>query len=69
MLDELIHIDLTDHERDILLQGLRFVRSSIKLETRDPSAGDDLRRSGLLDEVQILAQRLEASGTAVGTEV
>jgi len=69
MLDELIHIDLTDHERDILLQGLRYVRSSIKLEMRDPSAGDELRRSGLLDEVQILAQRLEASGTSIATEV
>jgi hypothetical protein len=68
-MNDLIHIDLTEHERDILLKGLRFVRSSIKLETRDPSAQDELRRSGLLDEVQILSQRLEASSMPTTTEI
>lgn len=58
---DLMHIDLTEHERDLLLKGLRFVRRSIMLEMREPSAQDTLRRSGLLDEVQNLSQRLEAS--------
>ena len=58
---DLMHIDLTKHERDLLLKGLRFVRRSIMLEIREPSAPDILRRSGLLDEVQNLSQRLEAS--------
>jgi len=68
-MNDLIHIDLTEHERDTLLKGLRYVRSSIKLETRDPSAQDELRRSGLLDEVQVLYQRLEASGSPVATSI
>ena len=68
-MNDLIHIDLTEHERDILLKGLRFVRNSIKLETREPSAQDELRRNGLLDEVQILAQRLEASGTLATNKI
>lgn len=58
---DLMHVDLTEHERDLLLKGLRFVRRSIMLEMREPSAQDTLRRSGLLDEVQNLSQRLEAS--------
>ena len=58
---DLMYIDLTEHERDLLLKGLRFVRRSIMLEMREPSAQDTLRRSGLLDEIQNLSQRLEAS--------
>jgi hypothetical protein len=31
-MDGLLHIDITSHERDVLLRGLRYVRSSIMLE-------------------------------------
>ena len=68
-MNDLIHIDLTEHERDILLRGLRYVRSSVMLETREPSANDELRRGGLLDEIQNLAQRLAASGSLAATEI
>lgn len=68
-MNDLVHIELTEHERTILLKGLRYVRSSIKLETREPSAQDELRRTGLLDEVQILYQRLEASGSPATTSI
>jgi len=60
-MDEVLQIDLTSYERDVLLQGLRYVRSSIMLETREPTKQDDLRRVGLLDDIQILSQRLEAT--------
>ncbi len=66
-MNDTVHIDLTDHERDLLLRGLRFVRRSVMLETRDRSAPDELRRSGLLEEIQDLTQRLEASGQSVET--
>lgn len=69
-MNDLLKIDLTTHERDVLLKGLRFVRRSVMLQTREPSAADEQRRSGLLDEIQMLSQRLEAtdpvSHSAVG---
>ena len=58
-MDGLLHIDITSHERDVLLRGLRYVRSSTMLETRDPNPEDSCRRSGMLDEIQNLCQRLE----------
>jgi hypothetical protein len=58
-MDGLLQIELTSHERDVLLRGLRYVRSAIMLETREPSADDTRVRSGLLDEIQNLSQRLE----------
>lgn len=58
-MDGLLHIELTSHERDVLLRGLRYVRSAIMLETREPSSEDTHRRSGMLDEIQNLSQRLE----------
>lgn len=60
-MDEVLQIELTSYERDVLLQGLRYVRSSIMLETREPTKQDDLRRVGLLDDLQMLSQRLEAT--------
>lgn len=60
-MDEVLQVELTTHERDVLLRGLRYVRRSIMLETRDPTQQDELRRSGLIDEIQMLSQRLEAT--------
>lgn len=68
-MDEVLQIELTTCERDTLLQGLRYVRNSIMLETRDPTKQDELRRSGLLDEVQMLSQRLEATDPVSATRV
>ena len=60
-MDDVLQIELTTHERDVLVRGLRYVRRSIMLETRDPTQQDELRRSGLIDEIQMLSQRLEAT--------
>ena len=57
----LLQVELTSDERDVLLRGLRYVRSAIMLETREPSVEDSHRRSNLLDEIQNLSQRLENS--------
>ncbi len=57
----LLQVELTSDERDVLLRGLRYVRSAIMLETREPSVEDTRRRSNLLDEIQNLSQRLENS--------
>ncbi|MFN9719981.1 MAG: hypothetical protein ACK58L_14885 [Planctomycetota bacterium] len=60
-MDGMLQIDLTPHERDILLRGLRYVRSAVMLEVRNPTRDDEYRRSAMLDEVQNLCQRLESA--------
>ena len=59
IMDSMLQVELTSHERDVLLRGLRYVRSAIMLETRDPSSEDTRRRSTKLDEIHSLSQRLE----------
>ena len=60
-MDDVLQVELTTHERDVLVRGLRYVRRSIMLETRDPELADERRRSNLLDDIQMLSQRLEAT--------
>jgi hypothetical protein len=60
-MEELLHVELTVHERDVLLKGLRHVRSSIMLQMRDPTPDDERLRSCQLDEIQNLCQRLEST--------
>jgi hypothetical protein len=60
-MDSFLQIELTTHERDILLRGLRYVRSAIMLEQREPSVNDRLRRSEQLEQVIDLSQRLEST--------
>jgi hypothetical protein len=60
-MDGTLQVELTPQERDVLLRGLRFVRSAIMLETRNPSREDEFRRATMLDEIQNLSQRLEST--------
>jgi hypothetical protein len=60
-MDGMLQVELTTQERDILVRGLRYVRSSIMLELRDPTRDDEFRRSVMLDEIQNLSQRLEST--------
>ena len=43
-MSDLLHLELTDRQRDLLLRGLRFVRSSRMLEIRDSSDITDDQR-------------------------
>ena len=61
MSNEMMQIEVSSHERDVLLRGLRYVRSSIMLELREPQKDDTYRRSMGLDEIQMLCQRLEST--------
>ncbi len=61
MNEALLHIEITTQERNILLRGLRYIRSGIMLETREPSPNDTFARSVQLDEIQMLSQRLEST--------
>jgi len=60
-MNELLQLEMTSQERDVLLRGLRYVRSALMLEIREPSKDDQRRRAGQLDEIQNLCQRLESA--------
>ena len=56
------HVDLTSEQRDLLLQGLQFVRSSVKLnigENRPPKN----ERHARLQAIEMLTQRLREDAT------
>ncbi len=57
----MMQIEVSTHERDVLLRGLRYVRSSIMLQLREPEKDDTYHRSMDLDEIQMLCQRLEST--------
>ena len=60
-MDGMLQVELTTQERDLLVRGLRYVRSAIMLELREPTRDDEFRRSLMLDEIQNLSQRLEST--------
>ena len=60
-MDGMLQVELTTQERDILVRGLRYVRSAILLDLRHPTRDDEFRRSLMLDEIQNLSQRLEST--------
>jgi hypothetical protein len=60
----MLQIELTAQERDVLLRGLRYVRSSLMLEMREPTPEDTYERSRRLEALQNLFQRLESTDPA-----
>jgi len=60
-MEDILQVEMTAQERDLLLKGLRHVRSSIMLQMRDPDPEDERIRSCQLDEIQNLCQRLETT--------
>ena len=56
-----INFEFTDKDRDVLLRGLRFVRSSIMLETRDPTPEDEAKRGEQLRDIANMVDRLKAA--------
>lgn len=59
MSNGMMQIEVSSHDREVLLRGLRYVRSSIMLELREPEQHDTYRRKTALEEIQRLCQRLE----------
>ena len=57
-MDEMLQLELTDRQRELLLRGLRFVRSSRMLEIRESSDITDDQRKGELGELRQLAEML-----------
>ncbi|HVW01013.1 MAG TPA: hypothetical protein VHB77_11760 [Planctomycetaceae bacterium] len=60
-------VELTDTQRELLIEGLRFVRSARKLAFRDPLASTDEQREADLRQVAALMDRLNAAPVAKST--
>ncbi|MDA0588166.1 MAG: hypothetical protein O2820_07425 [Planctomycetota bacterium] len=52
-MSDLMSLELTSQQREILVRGLRYVRSSVMLTTQDPTPELDQARS---DELRQLAE-------------
>lgn len=63
-MSEQLTLAVTQHQRDLLLEGLRYLRSSRRYEFRETSAPPDPRREGDLQEISGLMGRLEETAVA-----
>jgi hypothetical protein len=57
-MSDLLQLELSDRQRELLLRGLRFVRSSRMLEIRDSSEITDEQRKDELGEIRQLTALL-----------
>lgn len=58
-MNETVPLELTPHQRDLVLEGLRYIRSSRRFEFRDPGAPPDERREGDLRVIGELMGQLD----------
>jgi hypothetical protein len=63
-MSETLTVGLTPEQRELLLRGLRYVRSSVALEIREPSPQVDADRRMQLGEIAQLVQHLEGAHPA-----
>jgi hypothetical protein len=61
---ETLNVELTERERDVLLRGLRFVRSCISMNPCDPTPEVRLQRTTELQQVEALVSRLNNAPSA-----
>ena len=64
-MSEMIQVELTTTQRDLLLRGLQFVRSSVKLSI-GPSRIPDEQRSEQLEAIETL-ERVPDVGSLMGS--
>jgi len=57
-MSENVTVALTKRDRDILLRGLRYVRSSLMLDVHDPDPELDADRENQLQQIQSLVDQL-----------
>ncbi len=58
-MSDYVNLELTKEQRDLLLDGLKFVRSARALDVRDPLPNEDVTRKAELSEVDELVGLLE----------
>ena len=60
-------VELTKEQRDLLLRGLRFVRSSVLLATREPSPAITAERLNSIEAISELVDELNGTRPASTT--
>ncbi len=63
-MSELTHLELSDRQRELLLRGLRYVRSSRMLEIRDTPDASAEERTNELAEIRHLVAMLDQKAGA-----
>ena len=66
-MNETMNVGLNPNERDLLLRGLRYVRSDIMLEMIDPTPDSRQERSEKLHAVETLVSQLNGTAQANAT--
>lgn len=61
--------ELTTEQKSLLLRGLRFVRSSISMDLREPSKATDAQRAAELREVDDLVGELNGHAKKIPAAV
>lgn len=64
-MSEQVNIGINKADREMLLQGLRYVRSSVLLEMRDPTDDDTERREVELRKIERLVSQISGSSEAM----
>lgn len=68
-LSEHSDMELSPRDRELLLEGLRYVRSSRRYEFREPLAPPDARREKDLQDIAELTNRLEGAVSTAEAKV
>ena len=63
-MSEHVTLELTQHQRALVLEGLRYIRSARRYEFREPSAGRDERRETDLRIIGELMGQLDPAAAA-----
>lgn len=58
---ETLTVGLTNDQRELLLRGLRFVRSAVLLEMEEPTPDYVASRNLQLNDIESLAEQLNGS--------
>lgn len=60
-MSETLHVGLSESQRELLLRGLRYVRSSVMLEVADPTPEFEAERTDQLLQISNLVSRLNSA--------
>ena len=66
-MSETLNVELTEQQQELLLKGLRYIRSSVLLEIREPSPEVEEDRRVRLQEITSLVDQLNGSHPANAT--
>ena len=64
-MSDAVSVELSANDKKLLLRGLRYVRSAILLEVRDPEDADEAKRAEELKNIEAIVERLNSATAGV----